>query len=126
MRLWGSAGLVLIALLLGGALGASTTGGGYSTFVKRDFVAGNSPDTRVGGGEQPAGSFGNSTSLLCGRLGVIDAIACVGVAPPSNVTVGGGSWTCPDDYRPKTRVGLRRLNWLQSGGRNTYIYPLPT
>ena len=120
-KVWlqGSIGLVLLAVLcftsFTGGIGASSEGGGFTTFIKVDFIAGNTTDSRVGGGQQPAGSFGDNTTVYCGRLGILSPIKCL-YSTPVTPTGGTGDSSCPDDFRiVSNKVGLRRLNWLKRG-----------
>lgn len=103
-------GIVLVAVLFFAsfllAIGASTSGGGFTSFIKLDFLSGGSNETRVGGGEQPAGSFGNSTSLLCGRLGVLEVLAC----GAGNVTPSGFNCTGLIDVYEDYAVTAEGLN----------------
>ena len=78
-------GLLLMAGVAS-AIGASSSGGGFTTFIKVDFIAGNTTDTRVSGGQQPAASWGGNSTAFCGRLGVLDVLACIG---GGNVTPSG-------------------------------------
>lgn len=97
-------------------MGYSSEGGGYSTFIKTDFIAGNTTDSRVGGGHLPVSSFGDNTTVYCGRLGILDPVKCLTTpVAPSNVSIAGGEYKCDDFMLASNKVGLRRLNWLKRG-----------
>jgi hypothetical protein len=108
--------IVLIAvsllLLTGVANAFSTSGGAYTTEVKIDFIAGNTTDTRVSGGFQPAGT--NSTpSVYCWRLGIFGLTGCF-IAPVTyNFTCAKGMIEKGEDYifTGEDAVKLKRLEF---------------
>lgn len=118
--------LVTVALLLMAgvthALGGSTYGGVYQTDVKYDFIAGNTSDTRVSGGQQPVGINDTTSTKYCWRLGIFGIRGCETSYVPPVPDLGSGS-TCEDWKPPLNRVGLRRIAWVKTGSDRFNVLP---